>query len=90
MAKKHKHSRLHMKSFALAAGISWAVGLFLLALSVTMFNWGTAWMSLIQSVYLGYDASPVGILAGMIWGFLDMAIAGVVFVYLYNFFLSRE
>ncbi|PIN79528.1 hypothetical protein COV16_03700 [Candidatus Woesearchaeota archaeon CG10_big_fil_rev_8_21_14_0_10_34_8] len=92
MAKKSamSHSPLHMKSFALAAGITWALGLFFLAIGVVMFNFGAQWMTLIQSVYLGYDTTPIGILAGMIWGFIDIAIGCVVFVYLYNYLLERE
>jgi hypothetical protein len=88
--KNQKHAPLHLKSFALAAGVSWAVGLFLLAVGVIMFNWGTLWMQLLQSTYMGYDTTPMGILAGMIWGFLDMAIGAAIFVWLYNWFLDRE
>lgn len=38
----------------------------------------------LSSIYIGYDLSPIGIVLGMLWGFVDAAIGGLLFAWLYN------
>jgi hypothetical protein len=89
VAKKY-HASLHLKSFALAAGVTWAIGLLFIALGFSIFGWAPHIMEFLQGAYIGYDATPLGILIGMTWGFLDIAIGCAIFVWLYNWFLDKE
>jgi len=75
--------QLNIKAFALACGILWAVGAFILAL-LAMNGYAQPFVSLIGSGYLGYEASLQGALIGAVWGFVDAFIGGWIFAWLYN------
>lgn len=51
-----------------------------------MFGWGSGFVEVMSSMYIGYEASLVGGLIGAAWGFVDGAIAGLLISLLYNFF----
>lgn len=75
--------KLNVKAFALACGILWAVCAFILGL-LAMNGYAEAFVTLIGSGYLGYEASMPGALIGAAWGFFDAFIGGWVFAWLYN------
>lgn len=79
------NQRLNAKSFGLAFGIMWSFGIFILSLvallSETYLHNVADFFS---SVYLGYNLNPMGIVIGMVWGFLDAFIGGFVVAWLYN------
>ena len=75
-----------LKGMALAAGMTWGVGMFLLGLTSTYFGWGTALTEMFSSFYIGYAPTLVGSIIGGVWGFVDGAIGGAVFAFLYNKF----
>ena len=77
-------------SLGLAFGIIWGVGAFLLGLGAWLLNWGTPVVELISSVYIGYSASLVGSLLGLVWGFADAFIGGVLIAWLYNLILEKR
>ena len=76
--------KLDIRTFTLTAGLFWAVSVFLTGLMVTFFHYGDPWFNLLASVYPWYTATLPGILIGALWGFLDGAIGGFVFSWLYN------
>ena len=80
-------SKLDPKAFALAFGILWAVGMFLLVLMSLYLNWGNAIVELMGSGYLGVDVSLKGAFLALPWAFVDAFIGGYVFAWLYNKFL---
>jgi hypothetical protein len=79
-------AKLDVKAFGLSMGIIWGAAMFLLGLSVMLFNWGSAWVTLMSSLYIGYRPTPLGSIIGGIWGFMDAGIGGVVAAWLYNKF----
>jgi hypothetical protein len=81
--------KLNVKAFALAGGTLWAAAAFLLALTALWFDWGTEFVDLIGTIYIGYEATVVGALVGAIWGFVDVGIACVVFAWLYNLTIEK-
>jgi hypothetical protein len=50
-----------------------------------MFGWGTALIAPLASLYIGYSASILGAIIGVIWAFIDGFVAGVVIAWIYNF-----
>ncbi len=77
--------KLNVKAFALAFGIIWGVGLFLMTWWIIYFGGGaTGEPTLIGRLYLGYRISPLGSVIGFVWGFFDGLIGGAVFAWLYN------
>jgi hypothetical protein len=78
--------KLSIKALALALGIAWGVGAFVLAL-MAMAGWGRPMVELVGSVYLGYAPTPAGAVIGAVWGGVDGAVAGAVIAWLYNRFV---
>ena len=81
--------KLNVPAFALAFGIWWGVGLFLLA-------WWVIWVvgplgspTFIERVYIGYEFTPVGSVIGFPWGFVDGLIGGAIVAWLYNLVAAR-
>lgn len=81
--------KLNLRAFAVAFGIWWGAGLFLLALwmSVTRGMDGGGWM--MQGVYPGYSWSITGAFIGLAWGFVCGLICGAILAWLYNFLCDR-
>ena len=76
--------KLNIKAFAVACGLLWGIGLFLLTWWVIAFEGSTGDLMLIGHLYRGYNVSPVGSVIGLVWGFFDALIGGAVFAWLYN------
>ncbi|MFQ5930972.1 MAG: bacteriophage holin [Nitrospiraceae bacterium] len=81
--------KLNVWAFALAFGIWWGVGIFLLTWWVIAFGGSTGEPTFLGRVYIGYTISPLGSVIGLIWGFVDAFIAGAIFAWLYNFIATR-
>ena len=76
-------TRLSPNALGVAIGVLWAV--YVLSVGITaMFGWGTALVSAISSLYIGYGPSILGAVIGALWGFVDGYIAGLVIGWLYN------
>ncbi|MBN2422882.1 bacteriophage holin [Candidatus Woesearchaeota archaeon] len=89
MAKKKSKTISHQKKTSpskvgLVIGIMWAGYVFLLGMLAAFFNVGRPIVSLLGSMYLGYNPSFSGSLIGLVWAFLDGFIAGFIGIWLYN------
>jgi hypothetical protein len=76
--------RLNVKAFAVASGLFWGMGLFLLTWWIMAFDGSTHQANLISQIYRGYNLSPVGSLIGLAWATPDGLIGGAIFAWLYN------
>ncbi len=81
--------KLNVSAFAIAVGVWWGAGLFLLA-------WWVMWLveplgspTFIERVYIGYEFTPVGSVIGLLWGFVDGLIGGAIVAWLYNLVAAR-
>ena len=80
---------LSFKRMTIASAITWASGvLFVGLLNIIRPGYGKAFLSIVSSVYPGYHAEPnlVSVLVGTAYAFLDGAIAGFIFSWIYNKF----
>lgn len=70
-------------ALGVALGVLWAF--YVLFVGITaMFGWGTALVTALASLYIGYGASIGGAIIGAIWAFVDGFIAGVIIAWVYN------
>ncbi len=76
--------KLNVKAFALACGIIWGLGLFILTWWIIAFDGATGEPTLIGKCYRGYTISPIGSVIGLAWGSVDGLVGGAVFAWLYN------
>jgi hypothetical protein len=76
--------KLNVKAFALACGLMWGLGIFLLTWWIILFEGSTRDVTLIGRVYRGFNISPTGSVIGLVWALADGAIGGAIFAWLYN------
>ena len=81
-------AKLNIKAMGLAFGIVCSFYVIVLGLCATYANWGTPWVDLIGSMYIGYKATLVGSLVGGVWALVDGGIAGLLIAFVYNKFAS--
>lgn len=84
-----KQMKLNIWSCALAAGITWGIGVLYLAYAVWFFGIGRVLFESIASAYIGFDISFVGALIGFGWAFSDGFCGGLIFAVLYNTFSTK-
>ena len=75
--------KLSVKGMALALGITWALCVVLLGIA-GMFGWGIGVVAALGTLYIGYEATFLGLIIGAVWGFIDCAIGGAIIAFLYN------
>ena len=80
--------KLDAVKFGLTIGIVWAGGVLCLGLMSDILNWGTPLVQGLGSLYLGYKASPGGIIVGTIWALLDGGIGGFITAAIYNWLVG--
>ena len=76
--------KLSVKAFALTSGILWGALVCLATLWLLMMGYDGQLISQLDHFYLGYSFSAVGAFVGLLWGFVDGAVCGAVFAWLYN------
>ena len=76
--------RFDVKACALTCGLIWGLGLFVLTWWIMAFDGSTGEVTFIGRLYRGYTISPTGSVIGLAWGFVDGAIGGAIFAWLYN------
>lgn len=75
--------KLDVKATALAAGLLWALGVLLLGW-MSALGLNSAFVGALGNYYIGYAPTFLGGIIGAIWGFVDAAVFGLVFAWLYN------
>lgn len=81
--------KLNVLSFALACGIIWGLGLFILTWWVIAFDGATGEPTLVGLIYRGYKISPAGSFIGLAWALPDGFVGGAIFAWLYNLLATR-
>lgn len=76
-------NKLSANALGVGAGILWAIYVFFCGITA-IFGWGTALVTTLSSLYIGYSASFGGAIIGAVWGFVDGYIAGAVVAWIYN------
>lgn len=82
--------KLNVKAFALAFGLWWGFGLFLLTWWIIAFDGPTGDVTMIGRLYRGYTITPIGSVIGLVWAFFDGLIGGLIFAWLYNLLAGKE
>lgn len=81
--------QLDVKAFALACGVIWGLGVFVLTWWIIAFEGATGNTTVLGLVYRGYSVSAAGSFVGLVWGFFDGVVGGAIFAWLYNLLASR-
>ena len=81
--------RLSVKALAMGLGVSWAACALFTGWA-SIFGWGTKFVEMMSSVYIGYTPTFLGGIIGAIWGFVDGAIGGVIIALVYNVIARKK
>ena len=76
--------KLNVKAVALAAGLIWGFGLFVITWWIIFFEGASGQTNILTQAYRGYSITPMGSVIGLIWGLLDGMLGGAFFAWLYN------
>ncbi len=79
-----KHTHLSACSLALAMGLTFGLGVFLLGIVAWLSEYGDEIVDLFATVYCGYDATLLGSVYGFAWGFAEGIILGFAIGFFYN------
>lgn len=71
-------------------GFTWALIVFVIGLAAAFLGWGTPIGQILGSLYIGFEPTLIGCIAGAVWAFGTAFIAGTVMAGLYNLFLRRR
>ena len=88
-----KELKLNVKALAVTAGLIVGLSVFLATWWIIL--WDYLWnrpstdLTFLGRIYLGYDLTALGSLAGLAWGLVDGLIGGAIFAWLYNLFVAR-
>ena len=91
MAANQSHQTLGVISFGLAVGMTWAIAVAILTIVAAFTGLGGSLALIIQGIYVGYQPNIIGLFVGLVWGFANGFVFGVVTAWFYNrFLLSRK
>ena len=82
--------RLNISAMALAAGILWGAAVLIVGVANLVWpTYGFELLVLLASIYPGYHAAgaPGALFVGIVYSFVDGALFGLVFAWLYNRFV---
>ena len=81
---------LGVVSFGLALGLTLSLIVFVIGVTTALFGWGILVVQVLSTLFIGYEPTFVGAIAGAVWAFVDGLIAGMLMAWLYNRFASRD
>lgn len=76
--------RFNVKALALTAGVFWGGTIFVATLWLMAFGYTGQLIRMLDHFYFGYTFSVAGAFVGLVWGFIDGAICGALFAWVYN------
>ena len=80
-----QYNKLCVCKFGLAGGILWGLGMFIITLISEFTGYAYDFLSLMGTLYLGYEVSIMGSFIGLAYGFIDAFVGFIIFAWLYNF-----
>ncbi|MEM8629041.1 MAG: hypothetical protein AAGF04_03090 [Chlamydiota bacterium] len=81
--------RIDVKCLMLAVGFGWSVACIIFGIT-SMIDWGTDFVDVMSSIYIGYRPGIVGAIIGGIWGFGGGAVYGFLIGSCYNYCLGKN
>lgn len=76
--------RLNVRAMAIACGLCWGFGLFLLTWWVILFDGSSSDPTFLGRIYRGFTLTPGGSFIGLLWGLVDGLLGGAVVAWVYN------
>ena len=81
--------KLNALKFGVACGIVWGISVFFIALIAKETDVGIGIVDTLGKVYIGEKATWSGAFLGLIYGFFDAGIGGLLVAWVYNLLLGK-
>jgi hypothetical protein len=78
------NGKFNVWALGLTSGLMFGLGLFFITWWIMIFEGTVGDPIWIGRIYRGYSVTPLGSIIGLIWGFCDWFVGGVIFGWLYN------
>lgn len=78
--------RLSPLALGLSVGVVWGASIVIMGLLAHYFAYGTAFVTAVGVVYVGYEPSIMGSVIGGLFAFIDALVGGALIAWLYNVF----
>jgi len=78
--------KLKVLGLGFALGMTWGLSMLILGWTSWLWDWGTGLVTVMSSLYLGYEPTFIGGVIGGIWGFFDCLIGGILIAWFYNMY----
>jgi len=82
-------AKLSVCGLGIALGLTWGLAVLILGVLALYWKIGIAWVNVLSSIYVGFDVTLKGIIAGTLWATIDAFILGVVIALIYNLCVKR-
>ena len=79
-----QYAKLHPIALGLVLGFLWGLSVAMLGIVALHFDYAVGFVSALSHLYIGFKTTPLGIVIGMLWGFLDFFVFGLLIGWLYN------
>lgn len=78
--------RLNLRALAIALGLIWGAGIFLVGIAHLLWpGYGGAFLAFFAAIYPGYRVDGFGeVIVGTLYGLMDGAVCGLVIAWIYN------
>lgn len=76
--------KLSVKALALTSGILWGGAVWFATLWLLLWGYDGSLIQQLDHFYIGYSFSIAGAFIGLVYGFIDGAIGGALFAWIYN------
>lgn len=78
-------SKLSVCNLGMSLGIIWGLHMLLWSVVSTMWGFGTPFIDIFSTIYIGFTSTVVGTIIGVVWGFVHGFIYGALIAFLYNY-----
>ena len=75
--------------FGIAMALLWLASVWLLGITAMINGYGAGFVNALGSLYIGYEASFLGLLKGGLWALADGFVGGFLLIWLYNWLCCK-
>jgi len=76
--------KLSIKGMALSLGVVWGLSVFIITILALQFGYGIELLIMLTGLYPGFAISYPGAFLGLIYGFVDGVLTGLIVAWVYN------
>ena len=81
---------LDINKLGVAFAVAWSLFTFLGGIAAAWLGWGKPLVEVLSSIYIGFDATLTGSIAGAVWGLANGYLWGALIAWIYNWQIRED